>query len=78
MAKPTRYPSTVKCIEGWFAAAALAPQCKAYVQYLAERGYDVRSIKSYFRSVAHFVHWLTQHRVHASQINEALVNRFLE
>ena len=78
MPKPTRYPSAARCIEGWFAAAGLAVQCKAYVEYLTERGYGTRSIKSYFRSVAHFVHWLTRHQVRASQINEALVNRFLE
>jgi integrase len=78
MAKPVRYSSAFKCIEGWFAAAGLVAQRAAYVQYLTERGYGTRTIKVYFRCVAHFVHWFTERGVGASQITEALIERFLD
>jgi hypothetical protein len=78
MAKSVRYSSAFRCIEGWFAAAGLVAQRTAYVQYLTERGYGTRSINVYFRCVAHFVHWFTERGVGASQITEALIDRFLD
>jgi len=70
MEKSVRYSSAVSCIEGWFAAAGLVAQRTAYVQYLTERGYGTRTINVYFRCVAHFVHWITERGVGASQITK--------
>jgi integrase/recombinase XerD len=64
--------------EQWFSKAALAAQADAYVDYLTERGYAVETVERYFRCVAHFVHWLSERGAGLSDINEAIVNRFLD
>ena len=64
--------------EQWFSKAALAAHADAYVDYLTERGYAVETVERYFRCVAHFVHWLSERGAGLSDINEAIVNRFLD
>jgi site-specific recombinase XerD len=62
----------------WFAAAGLEEKAKAYTQYLTNKGYSTGSIETYSRSAAHFVHWFAQHRVRPAQVDEALIQRFLD
>ena len=64
--------------EQWFIKAALEAHADAYVQYLTERGYARETVECYFRSVAHFVHWASQQDVALCDINEAVINRFLD
>jgi integrase/recombinase XerD len=78
MVQRTRVRSGQRRSEEWFAAASLGSSADAYVRYLTERGYAAESIKGYFRSVAHFVHWLTQRRFRARDICESLIDRFLD
>jgi site-specific recombinase XerD len=78
MVRHTRFRSGQQPSEEWFAAASLGDTAAAYVQYLTERGYAAGSIKGYFGSVAHFVHWLTQRRFRAGDICESLIDRFLD
>jgi site-specific recombinase XerD len=78
MVRHTRFRSGQQPSEEWFAAASLEDTGAAYVQYLTERGYAAGSIKGYFGSVAHFVHWLTQRRFRAGDICESLIDRFLD
>jgi site-specific recombinase XerD len=62
----------------WFARAALEAHANAYVQYLTERGYARETVERYFRSVAHFVRWISQQDVALCDLSETLVNRFLD
>jgi len=78
MVRHTRFRSGQQPSEEWFAAASLEDTGAAYAQYLTERGYAAGSIKGYFGSVAHFVHWLTQRRFCAGDICESLIDRFLD
>jgi integrase/recombinase XerD len=78
MVQRTRVRSGQRRSEEWFAAASLGSSADAYVRYLTERGYAAESIKGYFRSVAHFVHWLTQRRFRVRDICESLIDRFLD
>src|ERR1022692_4768047 len=78
MVRHTRFRSGHRRSEEWFAAASLGATAASYVQYLTERGYAAESIKGYFRSVAHFVHWLTRRGLRASDISESVIDRFLD
>jgi integrase/recombinase XerD len=42
----------------WFSDAGLGAHADSYCRYLTERGYRQVTVESYFRSVAHFVHWM--------------------
>lgn len=78
MVRHTRFRSGQQPSEEWFAAASLGDTAAAYVQYLSERGYAAGSIKGYFASVAHFVHWLMRHGLRAPDISESVIDRFLD
>jgi len=78
MVRHTRFRSGQQRSEEWFAAASLGATAAAYVQYLTERGYAPESIKGYFRSVAHFVHWLARRGLRATDISESVIDRFLD
>jgi hypothetical protein len=78
MVRHTRFRSGHRRSEEWFAAASLGATAASYVQYLTERGYAAESIKGHFRSVAHFVHWLTRRGLRASDISESVIDRFLD
>lgn len=60
-----------------FAKSVLGASADTYVQYLTERGYAARTIKMYFRSIVHFAHWLGEQRISLSDIDEGLIDRFL-
>jgi integrase/recombinase XerD len=64
--------------ERWFAETALEAHADAYVHYLTERGYAAETVKCYFRCVAHFVHWLSQEGASLCDVNETMINRFLD
>ncbi len=78
MVQRTRVRSGQRRSEEWFSAASLGSSAGVYVRYLTERGYAAESIKGYFRSVAHFAHWLTQRGFRARDIRESLIDRFLD
>lgn len=62
----------------WFEEATLRTHADAYVQYLTERGYARETVECYFRSVAHFVHWISKRDIYLCDINESTVNQFLD
>ncbi len=62
----------------WFAGTALSSSANTYRQYLADRGYAARTISGYFSSIAHFALWSGEQQIGLSDINEALINRFLK
>ena len=78
MVTRTRFRSGQRRSEDWFAAASLGDTADAYLQYLTDRGYAAESIKGYFRSVAHFVHWCTRRRFSVKGIHEARIDQFLD
>jgi integrase/recombinase XerD len=74
----TRFGSGQRRSEDWFAAASLGDTAAAYLQYLTDRGYAAESIKGYFRSVAHFVHWCTRRRFSVKGVHESRIDQFLD
>lgn len=63
---------------GWIEESALAPCINTYVRHLAGRGYAASSIRMYNECVAHFAHWMRQHRIHIADVNEQLVQVFVD
>jgi site-specific recombinase XerD len=61
----------------WFATAGLEPHADSYCRYLTKRGYGQRTVESYFRSVAHFVHWISRQGIGLHEADDALIDRFL-
>ena len=59
------------------ADTALSAHLEACLHELIEHGYSPLTVGSYRRSLAHFVHWLSQEKITGSEIGEALVQRFL-
>ncbi len=57
--------------ERWFAKAGLEAPADLFHRYLAERGYAAETVESYFRSVAHFVHWASQQGTTLSEADDA-------
>lgn len=62
----------------WLADSPLSNNADAYVRYLVERGYGTRTIEGYFNGVAHFAHWSRSQQVGLGDIDQALVNRFMD
>ena len=56
----------------------LAAHLEPFTQYLIERRYSTPSLNSYQVSASHFAHWLKRNRLTVSQIDEALVARFVK
>lgn len=61
----------------WFAKADLEADAGAYVRYLAERGYARETVECYFRSVAHFAHWMSQQGIAFRDVDDVMIDRFL-
>lgn len=78
MVTRTRFRSGQQRSEDWFTAASLGDTADAYLHYLTDRGYAAESIKGYFRSVAHFVHWCTRRRLSVKGIDESRIGQFLD
>jgi integrase/recombinase XerD len=78
MVTRTRFRSGQRRSEDWFSAASLGDTADAYLQYLTDRGYAAESIKGYFRSVAHFVHWCTRRRFSIKGIRKSRIDQFLD
>ena len=57
---------------------SLAAHLEPFTQYLIERRYSAQSLNSYQVSAEHFAHWLKRNRLTVSQIDEALVARFVK
>ncbi len=68
----------VQVTSEWFADSPLGASSDAYVQYLAERGYAAETVRGYFRSVAHFAHWLAQQQAGLADIGGELIHRFVD
>lgn len=62
----------------WLASSILDGYADSYVQTLADRGYKPGTIRSYLSSVAHLAHWCQRRQLGLSQIDEALVERFID
>ena len=63
--------------ERWFAKAGLEALSDVYRRYLVERGYATQTVESYFRSVAHFVHWASPRGIAPNEVGDALIDRFI-
>lgn len=62
----------------WFDRSALSGSADAYVRFLTAQGYSCGTIRGYVSGVAHFAQWLAHTRRGLTDINEALVARFLD
>ena len=62
----------------WFDEASLSPYADAYVHYLTGQGYARETVECYFRSVAHFLHWISQRNISLCHITESTVKDFLD
>lgn len=62
----------------WFVDSPLSTNADTYVQYLVERGYASGTVQGYYSSVAHFAHWCRSQQIGLGDIDEVLVNRFLD
>ncbi|MFX1764851.1 site-specific integrase [Paraburkholderia sp. A1RI-2L] len=49
----------------------------SYCRYLTERGYRPVTVESYFRSVAHFLHWISGQGIGLRELSGPLIDRFL-
>lgn len=63
--------------KAWLAGSMLGAQSDSYARYLAERGYSIESVRNYLSCVAHFSYWLKKRRTKLNQLDEALVQCFL-
>ena len=60
-----------------FSGTELDGNANPYVGYLSERGYAPLTVKAYLESVAHFAHWCARQRIGLTEINEDVIERFL-
>lgn len=61
----------------WFSKAGLGVHADSYCRYLTERGYRQVTVESYFRSVAHFVHWISGQGIGLRELSGPLIDRFI-
>lgn len=61
----------------WFVKAGLGVYVDSYRRYLIERGYRQVTVESYFRSVAHFVHWTSGQGIDLRERGNSLIDRFI-
>ena len=73
----TRFRPAETLCSKWFAQSPLRLTADSYVRYLTERGYAAPTVDFYFRSVAHFVYWFDHRRAEIRDINESLMERFV-
>ena len=50
---------------------------ESFTEYLIERRYSAHSLSGYQVSISHFAFWLKRNRLNVSQIDEALIARFV-
>ena len=50
-------------IPTWFGASELQPHVDGFVRYIQESAYSRGTLHVYRNSVAHFAHWMTEHKV---------------
>jgi site-specific recombinase XerD len=62
----------------WLSDSVLGVRSDSYARYLTERGYSLSSVRNYLSCIANFAHWLKKRRTTLRQIDEALVQRFLD
>jgi site-specific recombinase XerD len=62
----------------WFSSTVLDPYADGYFAFLLERGYTRSTAKYYLRSVAHFAHWSSSLVKAIGQLNEELIETFIE
>jgi len=62
----------------WFADSPLSASDDTYVCYLNERGYAAGTITGYVNCVAHFAYWLKTQEADLTDINNALLKRFID
>lgn len=62
----------------WIIASPIYSVIPLYVGNLRSQRYGRETIQNYLASLAHFGHWLSQHRFGVPDINDALVAEFIE
>lgn len=77
MAKYSRLRPGHILAQRWFAEAGFGAHADSYCRYLTERGYGQGTVESYFRSVAHFVHWISRQGNSLHEAGDGLIDRFL-
>ena len=63
---------------GRFCGSDLARYVDAFARHLRTHGYAERSVRQYVGCIAHFAHWMREHRVQIADVNERLAQRFVE
>ena len=62
----------------WLLGSQLAPYVDAFKHHLTEGRYSSHTAGTYIACIAHFAHWATQRLLDIQQINEGLVEEFLD
>ena len=62
----------------WLSNSQLSPYVDAYKHRFAVGGYASYTVATYLACIAHFAHWLTLRQLNIQQINETVVQDFLD
>ena len=63
---------------GWLLESPFEPQVDTLTHYLIGQRYSANTITSYLGGMAHFARWFSQRGLSISQIDEAVVDQFLD
>lgn len=63
--------------KAWLLDGPLSANIDAYIAMLERGSYSEGATEKYVRALAHYAHWMTHCRLSAEQIDEALVEQFL-
>ena len=63
---------------GWLFDSQLAPYVDIFEHYLIDERYASHTISTYVACIAHFAHWLTLCLRDIQQIDETVVQEFLD
>jgi site-specific recombinase XerD len=64
-------------IPAWFSASELQPHADRFIRYILQCAYSKGTLHAYRNAVAHFAHWMTEHEVALSKLDEMAIERFL-
>jgi site-specific recombinase XerD len=62
----------------WIFDSQLSAVALAFEDYLRERKYSERTIRSYLNALAHFAHWIKPRHLDLAEIDEQICRRFVE
>ena len=62
---------------GWLLESPFEPYVDTFTHYLIEQRYSANTITTYLGSMAHFARWFSQRGLSIRQIDEVVVDQFL-